>query len=362
MEQMTSKERLTAALQGKAVDHIPFSPFLAYIWESLPRSIQDAGQLAFNKMVGADPLWRGAPCPVKAIVTGLTVRSYERGRHIIAEFETPVGVLREVSIRSEAGNTNFLFEHPLKTLEDYDVAMWIEEHTCYEVDLAPVREHFEGNGDEGLSIGMLLPRAKSAFQSLVEHHIGTVELAYTLADDPDRVDALWQVMVDNDLRAARMAAETGAYEYYLTWEDSGTQNYSPRQYDRYIGSEIRRWCDSLHASGLRYIQHACGHVRELVRRMKDCGVYAVESISPPPTGNISIGEARRTVGGDFGIIGGIEPTDFLNLSLSELEPYVEQVIEAARGGAFILANSDSCPPGVSIEKFKLVSQVAKRSS
>jgi uroporphyrinogen-III decarboxylase len=159
-----------------------------------------------------------------------------------------------------------------------------------------------------------------------------------------------------------MAAETGAYEYYLTWEDSGTQNYSPRQYDRYIGSEIRQWCDFLNANGLRYIQHACGHVRELVRRMRDCGVYAIESISPPPTGNISIGEARRTVGGDFGIIGGIEPTDFLNLSLDELEPYVEQVIEAARGGAFILANSDSCPPGVSIEKFKLVSQVAERFS
>ncbi|MCL5998947.1 MAG: hypothetical protein M1546_23245, partial [Chloroflexi bacterium] len=221
MQQMTSKERLVAALQGTGVDHLPFSPFLAYVWESLPKSIQDEGQLAFNKMVGADPMWRGAPCPVKAVLQGVTTRTHEQGRYTTTEFDTPVGTLREVYIRSDAGNTNFLFEHPVKKSEDYKVAMWIEEHTSFEVDLAPVRDHYEGNGREGLSIGMLLPRGKSAFQTLVEHHVGTEELAYALADDPDSVEALWQVMVENDLSAARLSAETGVYDYYLTWEDGG---------------------------------------------------------------------------------------------------------------------------------------------
>ncbi|MBF0245936.1 MAG: hypothetical protein HQL31_11815, partial [Planctomycetes bacterium] len=43
----------------------------------------------------------------------------------------------------------------------------------------------------------------------------------------------------------------------------------------------------------------------------------------------------------------------------ELAPYVEGVIAAASGGPFILANSDSCPPGVSIEKFRLVAEIAR---
>ena len=64
---MTSKERIVAALHNQPVDRIPFSPFLAYVWESFPKEIQDAGQLAFHHAIGADPLWRGAPGAVKAI-------------------------------------------------------------------------------------------------------------------------------------------------------------------------------------------------------------------------------------------------------------------------------------------------------
>ena len=64
-------------------------------------------------------------------------------------------------------------------------------------------------------------------------------------------------------------------------------------------------------------------------------------------------------GGRFGIIGGIEPTNFLNLSLDELGPYVECQIAEAAGGPFVLANGDSCPPGVTMEKFKLVGDVVR---
>lgn len=52
-------------------------------------------------------------------------------------------------------------------------------------------------------------------------------------------------------------------------------------------------------------------------------------------------------------------TNFLLLSEEELAPYVESVIDQAEGGPFVLGNSDSCPPGVTIEKFKLVAQIAK---
>jgi len=111
--------------------------------------------------------------------------------------------------------------------------------------------------------------------------------------------------------------------------------------------------------GKHYVQHACGHVAALTERMRNHGVFAIESISPPPTGNLTIRDAREMIGASMGIIGGIEPTHFLNLTEPELGPYVESVIEDAHGGPFVLANSDSCPPGVSMEKFKLVAKVAR---
>ena len=75
---------------------------------------------------------------------------------------------------------------------------------------------------------------------------------------------------------------------------------------------------------------------------------------------MTLAAARRCAGRDFAIIGGIEPTQFLNLSLPALEGYVEQVIADGFGGPFVLANSDSCPPGVAMEKFRLVGDVVRR--
>ena len=169
------------------------------------------------------------------------------------------------------------------------------------------------------------------------------------------------MMVANDLEAMKISVES-PYEYFISWEDSSTQNYSPAQYDEFIGSEIGQWCDALSAAGKYYVQHACGHVDALTERMRDHGVFAIESISPPPTGNLTIKDARAKIGDTMGIIGGIEPTEFLNRDGDDLRTYTESVIEDAQGGPFLLANSDSCPPGVTVEKFKLVADVARNYS
>lgn len=358
---MTSYERLRAALRGEPLDRVPFSPFLAYVWESFPPEIRKAGQLAFYQSVGADPLWRGAPCAARAVVPeGVERRTVEERDRVVTHVTTPVGSFRFAYAKSESGNTDFLVEHPLKTEEDYKVRLWIEERTRYESNLDAVRAHLDGVGRQGLSLGQLIPRCKSAYQDLVEFFAGTEELIYAQADFPDTVRTLWEVMVQKDLEGLRFALESD-YEYFITWEDSSTQNYSPAQYDTFIGSEIGRWCRLLQDAGKHYVQHACGHVAALVGRMRDHGVTAVESLSPPPTGDLTIAGARALLGDTMGIIGGIEPTQFLNLPLAELGPYVEEVIDDLAGGPFILANSDSCPPGVTVEKFRRVAEIARAS-
>ena len=149
---MTSKERILAGLHGQPVDYTPFSPFLAYVWEYFPAEVQEAGQLAFHHAVGADPLWRGAPCAVKAILPeGIERKVVEEGDRTVTHTTTPVGGFRSAYAKSDAGNTNFLIEHPLKTEEDYKVRMWIEENTRYESNHEAVAEHFKGNGREGVS-------------------------------------------------------------------------------------------------------------------------------------------------------------------------------------------------------------------
>lgn len=360
LPEMTSKERIEAALAGKPVDHIPFSPFLAYVWEYFPEEIQQMGQLQFHKMIGADPLWRGAPMPVSVQAAGVEskVTGVTNGHH--QELITPMGSLHMTWRRTnDAGGTMFLVEHPCKTPEDLKIQLWIEQHTSFELQ-PQIATGFlnDPNSNEGLSLGMMCYRGKTAFQTMVEHLIGTEELVYMMQDESKLVDELWQAMMQNDLESARIAAESD-YDYFLTFEDSSTQNYSPRQYAKYIAPEIQAYCGIAAQHGKKYVQHACGHLRYLVEQMVDGGVYAVESASPAPTGNIEIKEIRQVCGNKMGIIGGIEPVRFLNEPVESFGKYVEQVIAEGAGGPFLLANSDSCPPGVTVEKFAIAADVAR---
>ena len=357
---MKSKERLRAALLGQPVDRLPWSPNLCYLFETLPAEIQKLGHMGVCKLVGADLLNRFVESPTLRIEPDemKTVEWQENGRRYV-ETQTPVGSIRKAFQRSdEGGGTEFLIEHPLKSIEDYKVQIWIEEHVRLErnPDAAP--------SDESLDFAVLLPgpdMIKSTFQRMVERLIGTQQLAYDLMDFPEEVDALWEACRANNRKALKIAAETD-FEFFLTIEDTSTQNYSPAMYEQYVLPEVSEWVKVLGENDKYFVQHACGHIKGLLPAMNRSGLLAVESLSPAPTGNLTVKEAREGLDPNIGIIGGIEPTELLNRSLDELGPYVEQVIEDARGGPFILANADSCPPGVSLEKFKLITEIAQSTT
>ncbi len=359
--QMTSRERLLAALAGDEVDRVPWSPFLAYVWGTFAPEIQDAGMDAFYELIGADPLHRGACCPVREQYPDtISVEVVDDANGHRRIYTTPVGTVEERYETSEIGGTAFLTGHPLKTEEDFKVFCWIEEQKTVTYHPEIVDDYLAGAGDS-VTMAMLLPHGKSAFQLLVENHVGTEELVYALADFPETVETLLSLMQANNLAAAKLAAQA-PFKHWITWEDSSTTNYSPTMYEKYIGAEIRQWCDILREAGdKKYHQHACGTLKGILPMMVDQGIAGVESISPPPTGDISIADARKLIGPDVCITGGIEPTEFLNLSLDQLDPYVEQVIVDGASGAFVLANSDSCPPGVTVEKFQLVGEIVRRS-
>lgn len=359
--EMTTSERLRAALANQPTDRVPFAPFLAYVWEHWPESIRAGGQAGFLRSIGADPLWRGAPCPVRVDDDPRVVRRQSQSRDLLhGELETPVGSLHWAYQHSLTGDTGFLIEHPVKSVADLETLRWLEEHCRFEVAPEAARAWLAEH-DDGLALGMLLPRGKSAWQHLVEHQVGTEELVYLALDEPEALDATWQAMAANDRRCVELAATSDTYDHWLTWEDSSTQNYDPGTYQARIGDEIAAWCAVLaEAGGQRYVQHACGHLRDLVSLMRDGGVYAVESLSPPPTGNLTLVEARSLVGADLGIIGGIEPTRLLDLDQDDLPAYVEQVCLDGVGGPFVLANADSCPPGVTPEKFAHICACVRR--
>ena len=353
---MTPRERLLAALRGQQTDRLPWSPFLAYWWDAQPESFRKQGDVAFLQSIGADPLLRGAAQLHTVQTPGMETHEVERDGRRHTEFQTPVGTLAQEHRYVTSGNTWFLTEHPVKTIEDLKVLQWINEHMRILENGAPYAAARAQLGEAGLIVPLLGTYGKSSFQSLIEHWVGTEELTYLLADDPEPVKECLHVMQERSAQIVQIAVQSDA-EAFIFWEDSSTQNVTPDWFTAHTAPELANWAQIIHMEGKLLIHHACGHLRALLQPMAATGIDVIESLSPPPTGNISFWEARDVLPAHISLVGGIEPTVFLHSTLVELEIYVARLMARMGPRGWILANSDSCPPGVTLEKFRLVTHM-----
>lgn len=365
---MTAKERLLAVLRGETPDQISWSPNLAYWWEAQDDDLIQMGEVEFCKQIGADPLIRGhypmydrnwdSIFVYDKVIDNCEIRETGEPGYRKEEYITPVGILTFGHKYVESAKTWFLVEHPVKEEEDFKTLTYIMEHTR----LIPNSKRFDAEaaryGGEALLVPLLSPELKSSFQSLLEKWVGTEELVYALMDYPETVEETLAAMQRVSMDAARVCAASGA-EVFLTWEDTSTTNISPAYYRDYILPEINGWCDILHDAGKLYIQHACGHLKDLMPLMAQSKIDCIESISPPPTGNIEIWDAREALPGHITLIGGIEPTIFESSAIEDFTIYVQRLVERMQGTRYVLANSDSCPPGVSLEKMYLIQKLIK---
>ena len=355
---MNSRQRLLAALRGEPVDHVPWSPFLAYYWDNLPPEVTRMGQFAYLKQMGADPLLRGFHHLVKYGYDNCERKEWISGKEQFVVFDAPVGQLRERYIYSPAGNTWFLADHPVKTGEDFKILQYIYEHMTMEPDFERYFEDRSLCGDDALILPTIGVASKTAFQSLVEHWVGTEQLAYSLADEPEVVEECLAVMQQRDEENVRISLQSGA-DGYIFWEDSSTTNISPAMFDAYTAPEINRWGDLIHREGGLLVHHACGLLRKLIPSMAKTNIDAIESITPPPMGNISLAEAAAMLPPEIALIGGLDPVRFLNGTLEEVCSDAETVLREMQGRRFVLANADSCPPNVEYEKFTALARLVK---
>ena len=357
---MTPKQRLLAALSGRETDRVPWSPLLAYWWEAQPAGFQARGQLDFLEEIGADPLLRGFHWLFSKHYNNCEYTTAQDGKYSRITYKTPVGTLTCTHTYAERSNSWFLTEHPVKTGEDLKTLIYLYENMSIKPDYGKFVEDHAAIRERGLYVPIIGAEYKTSFQSLIEYWVGTEELVFMIEDYGELVDECVDLMQAKSLETAVISVDTPA-EAFIFWEDSSTLNVSPAQFRKYTAPEIERWSALVKQVGKILIHHACGSLKHLLPDMVKTGIDSIDSISPPPTGDIGISDALDLLPGTIGIIGGIEPTVMLNTTPAELRGHVYDLIQTvtAKTKRFILANSDSCPPGVEIEKFRLISEIVR---
>lgn len=357
--EMTHRERILNGMKGKDTDRIPWSPFLAYYWENLPEEIQNRGQLDYMLEMGADPLLRGFLQLFDTKINNCNIIEKQNGNKKYTTYETKVGSLTKEYTFSPNANSWFLTGHPVIEEDDFKVLQYITENTVVTENIKAFEEENKRMGDKGLHLPLIGVHGKTAFQSMVEQWCGTVDLVYALYDFPEVVEECLASMYEKDLDTIKISVKSSA-EGFIFWEDSSTTNISPAFFEKYTAPEINQWGKEIHKHDKLLVHHACGHLKDLLPLMAKTEIDIIESISPPPTGNIEIRDAIKLLPEHIGIIGGIEPTFIENCSLDMLDACVRDLASTMKGKRFVMANSDSCPPGVTYEKFVYISNLIKK--
>ena len=356
--EFTPKQRLLAAIEGRPTDYLPFSPFLAYYFDFLPLEVRQKGELDYLIQMGADPLLRGHLQAYSVHHKGADISDNTNGNKRVLIRSLNKRNLSSVYTYSEAARSWFLTEYPVKDLEDLKFLIKLMSQTEILPEIDRTNEQIRALGEQGLYLAILGIDLKSSFQGLLENWIGTENLIYFCMDYPDEINELLRVMRGLNLKTVEYTASSDA-PACLSWEDSSTTNVSPAIYSEYILPEISQWCNLLGQVKKPYVQHACGHIKDLLPLFAQQGNACVESVGTPPTNNITIAEANSVLPKTVSIIGGIEPTQLLNDPINKLLEYVDELLYITKDRGFILSNSDSCPPGVEYEKFTALSQFVK---
>lgn len=353
---MTIKQQLLNSINGIQNKTHSWSPFLAYFWENQTEEVLNKGQLAFMEEIGAQPLLRGFKRVANVEMHNCNISEVTTGNKRTKCYETDLGTISEEY--TYTSDTWFLTKHAIVSKDDLSIFKDICKNIKIESKVNELNTEIKQIGDRGLLLPLIGLFGKSSFQSLLEHWIGTENLVYALMDYPEEIHECLSIMQSKSNEVAELAASCNA-KVFISWEDSSTTNISPAYYQKYILPEINNWCDILHSKNKKYIQHACGHLKHLLPIIAESNIDGIDSLSPPPTGDIDVIDAINILPEHMVIIGGLEPVFLINASDEELKDRIYSLLDCMKNRRFILANSDSCPPEVTIERLYYINDILK---
>jgi uroporphyrinogen decarboxylase len=367
---MTSKERLLAAIRHQEADRVPISPRIAVFlashygsssWMSHLKAAQDFGFDIYMPVASPVPAllysplftYRFLPPEVKV---SQQIEEEDGAVTIRRTFDTPAGPLSDETYLAPPGREYGVSPSPVKReyaikeaddlerlryvmpdpthlnlAEYHEIARIVGDAGIVEITLNPPLDHFLGN-------------ARAMPQLMMDYYL----------DRPffDRMFAFFQ---DYSMALLRATLEQGVRFIFGTWYYASlSAGWSPSIFRECFAPLIREHADLVHGYEGIYHLYDDGKMMETLGDYVEAGADVVETLTPPPVGDVDLGEAKRLYGARTCLKGYVDLLYVLKMGTPELvEKTVREVIEiAAPGGGFILGTSDSIREGTPIENVK----------
>ena len=272
--------------------------------------------------------------------------SYRRPHLEIVETTTPVGdqLRRDVRWSTDIGELHEWYlgewrqEYLIKQPHDYRIMQRAWTDTIIEPRLDIFSQSEAALGDTGLTVGQL---DRTPFQKIQIDYAGLERFSYDVADQRPELLELLTLMTDLKLQEFRAALQTPARHLKL-WENLSIETMGPDWYRDYLVPVYHQIFAILAGSDKQLQVHYDGKLRIIADQIKDLPFDGLDSVTPPPEGDLTVAEARAYWPDKFLWL---HPTlTWYSLPPNELVANVLQMVREAGPSRYCLMISEEVPP------------------
>ncbi|MDH7568951.1 MAG: uroporphyrinogen decarboxylase family protein [Armatimonadota bacterium] len=277
---MTLRERILAALAGERPDVVPFT---FYEWMTHDTAaVGELGRLGFGITRHAGTYREHTP-QVHYHLERFQLEGRRWQRHVI---RTPLGEVSKVS--KEGWVQQYYIQRP----EDYRVVEFMVRDRRYEPSYDTFRALDRELGDRGV---VLVNAGRSPLQEILVDFCGVERFCFDIADGRPELLSLYHALVEKQREMYRVIAD-GPGEVVKLWENLTGETMGPDRFAQFHLPVYREFADMLHARGKRLIAHTDGRLARLKVELAAAPLDGLESITPPPEGDLALDEARQRFG------------------------------------------------------------------
>lgn len=280
----TIRDRLNQALGGEEVTE---PVYLVYDWFVKNRDIdwQSLFDLGLGQVNHA--ILMEIEFPHLKIEKHIT----DNGKHKRTDVRwiTDKGELHEHSV------DGWKHEYLIKTSNDYRIM----QRAMEDVRFLPTNKYFNKSeqvlGDSGITLGQLGQEegfARTPFQVIQIDFTGLEKFSLDIAMETVELMDLLEVMNSNLLDAFHKVIKTKATHIKL-WENLSIETMGPEVYRIYLVPLYQKIIEILEGEGKKLHVHYDGKLKLIFDDISRLGFYGLDSLTPPPEGDMSIKDARR---------------------------------------------------------------------
>lgn len=183
-----------------------------------------------------------------------------------------------------------------------------------------------------------------------------------LYDDPAKVHAILDRYAEGSADLGIRQAQRGVDAVLISSAFAGGGFISPRHYEQFVLPYEKKVIDRIHqTTGVPVYIHTCGAIGDRLELMAATGADGIDTLDPPPLGNVDLPDAKRRIGDRLFIKGNIDPVNTL-LAKSPEEVRADalwRLSVAAPGSGYILSSACSVAPRVPPENLTVLVEAAE---